>query len=113
MDLDLAGRSAVVTGGSRGIGLAIVRGLAAAGARVTVGARKSSADLDELARTGLVRVVLADLADPAGPASLIGQAGDRIDVLVNNAGGAPARTGGLPSIPDPDWHAPQHLALVP
>ena len=65
MDLDLAGRSAVVTGGSKGIGLAIVRGLAAAGARVTVGARTSSADLDELARTGQVRVVLADLADPA------------------------------------------------
>src|SRR5215469_5411517 len=99
MDLELAGRSAVVTGGSRGIGLAIVRGLAAAGARVTVGARKSSADLDELARTGQVRVVLADLADPAGPASLIGQAGDRIDVLVNNVGGAPARTGG--SCPSP------------
>jgi NAD(P)-dependent dehydrogenase (short-subunit alcohol dehydrogenase family) len=75
MDLGLAGRNAVVTGGSKGIGLAIVRGLAAAGARVTVGARKSSADLDELARTGQVRVVLADLADPAGPASLIGQAG--------------------------------------
>ena len=51
MDLDLAGRSAVVTGGSKGIGLAIVRGLAAAGARVIVGSRKSSADLDELART--------------------------------------------------------------
>jgi NAD(P)-dependent dehydrogenase (short-subunit alcohol dehydrogenase family) len=67
MDLGLAGRGAVVTGGSKGIGLAIVRGLAAAGARVTVGARKSSADLDELARTGQVQVVLADLADPAGP----------------------------------------------
>ena len=99
MDLDLAGRSAVVTGGSKGIGLAIVRGLAAAGARVTVGARKSTADLDELARTGQVQVVLADLADPEGPASLIAQAGDRIDVLVNNVGGAPARTGG--SCPSP------------
>jgi NAD(P)-dependent dehydrogenase (short-subunit alcohol dehydrogenase family) len=112
MDLDLAGRSAVVTGGSRGIGLAIVRGLAAAGARVTVSARTSSADLDELARTGQVRVVLADLADPAGPASLIGQAGDRIDVLVNNAGGAPARTGGFLSITDADWHATIELDLM-
>jgi len=112
MDLDLAGRSAVVTGGSKGIGLAIVRGLAAAGARVTVGARKSSTELDELARTGDVRVVLADLADPAAPASLIEQAGDRIDVLVNNVGGAPARTGGFLSITDADWLATIELNLM-
>ena len=112
MDLGLAGRNAVVTGGSKGIGLAIVRGLAAAGAQVTVGARKSSADLELLARTGQVRHVLADLADPAGPASLIGQAGDRIDVLVNNVGGAPARTGGFLSITDADWHATIELDLM-
>ena len=49
--------------------------------------------------------MLADLADPAGPASLIGEAGDRIDVLVNNVGGAPARTAGFLSITDADWHA--------
>src|SRR5260370_19476477 len=104
MDLDLAGRSAVVTGGSRGIGLAIVRGLAAAGARVTVGARTSSAGLDELARTGQVRVVLADLAGPAGPASLIGQAGDPIDGLVNNAGRPPPRPRGMLSTPHSDRH---------
>ena len=112
MDLGLAGRRAVVTGGSKGIGLAIVRGLAAAGVQVTVGARKSSADLDNLARNGRVRVVLADLADPAGPASLIAQAGDRIDVLVNNVGGAPARTGGFLSITDADWHATIELDLM-
>src|SRR5512142_2416785 len=79
---------------------------------VTPGARKSSADLDELAGTGQVRVVLADLADPAGPASLIEQAGDRIDVLVNNVGGAPARTGGFLSITDADWHATIELDLM-
>jgi len=112
MDLDLAGRGAVVTGGSKGIGLAIVRGLAAAGARVTVGARKSSAELDELARTGQVQVVPTDLADPDGPASLIAQAGDRIDVLVNNVGGAPARTGGFLSITDAEWHATIELDLM-
>ena len=112
MDLGLAGCSAVVTGGSKGIGLAIVRGLAAAGAQVTVGARKSSADLDELARTGQVQVVLTDLADPAGPASLITKAGNQIDVLVNNVGGAPARTGGFLSITDEDWRATIELDLM-
>ncbi len=112
MDLGLAGRNAVVTGGSKGIGPALVRGLAAAGAQVIVGARESSAGLDELARTGQVQIVQADLADPAGPAALVEQAGERIDVLVNNVGGAPARTGGFLSITDADWHATIELDLM-
>ena len=67
MDLDLKGRSAVVTGASRGIGLAIVRALAEAGAQVIAGSRGSSAELDDLVRTGPVRSLTVDLADPAGP----------------------------------------------
>jgi NAD(P)-dependent dehydrogenase (short-subunit alcohol dehydrogenase family) len=103
MDLGLSGRTAIVTGASRGIGLAVTRGLVAEGVHVTAGARQSSAELDELAGTGVVRVVEADLAEPEGPARLVGAAGDRIDILVNNVGSAPARPGGFGEITDKDW----------
>ncbi len=56
MDLGLAGKTAAVTGGSKGIGLAVLGGLASAGAHVVTGAQRSSADLDELTRTGDVEV---------------------------------------------------------
>jgi NAD(P)-dependent dehydrogenase (short-subunit alcohol dehydrogenase family) len=112
MDLGLSGKTAVVTGASKGIGLAVVRGLAAGGAHVIAGARESSAGLDELARAGQVHTVLADLAGPSGPARLIEAAGERIDILVNNVGGAPARTGGFLSITDEDWHATIELNLM-
>lgn len=103
MDLGLTGNVAVVTGASKGIGLAIVRGLAANGAQVIAGARTSSAGLDELVRAGQVRTVQVDLTESSGPDELIGQAGHQIDILVNNVGGAPARTGGFLSITDADW----------
>jgi NAD(P)-dependent dehydrogenase (short-subunit alcohol dehydrogenase family) len=112
MDLGLKDRTAVVTGASRGIGLAIVRALAGAGAQVVAGARGSSAELDELVRTGAVRSLTVDLADPAGPARLTELAGDRIDVLVNNVGSAPARTGGFLSITDENWDASIRLNLM-
>jgi NAD(P)-dependent dehydrogenase (short-subunit alcohol dehydrogenase family) len=112
MDLGLAGKTAVVTGASKGIGLAVVRGLAEGGAHVVAGARESSAGLDELARGGQVQIVLADLAAPSGPARLIEAAGPRIDILVNNVGGAPLRTGGFLSITDEDWHATIELNLM-
>ena len=112
MDLGLSGRTAIVTGASRGIGLAVVRGLVAEGVGVTAGARRSSAELDELAGTGMVRVVQVDLADPGGPARLVAAAGDRIDILVNNVGSAPARPAGFGEITDEDWQASLTLNLM-
>jgi NAD(P)-dependent dehydrogenase (short-subunit alcohol dehydrogenase family) len=112
MNIDLSGRSAVVTGASRGIGLAVTRVLASSGAHVTAGARKSSAELDELAADGGVRVVEADLAAAGGPASLVAAAGDRVDILVNNVGSAPARTGGFLAVTDEEWLATLNINLM-
>ena len=112
MSIDFTGHNAVVTGASRGIGLAVTRGLAAAGARVTAGALHSSADLDKLADSYAVTPVEVDLAAPGGPAELIARAGGGIDILVNNVGGAPPRTGGFLSITDEDWLAAININLM-
>ena len=99
MDLfDLSGKSAVVTGGSRGIGLMIARGLLEAGARVYISSRKADACAAaerDLTRYGMVAAVPADLSSEAGCLQLaeeIGQREQSLSVLVNNAGatwGAP------------------------
>jgi NAD(P)-dependent dehydrogenase (short-subunit alcohol dehydrogenase family) len=112
MDLRLSGQTAIVTGASRGIGLAVTRGLVAEGVRVTAGAMKTSTELDELTGAGMVRVVEVDLAHPGGPAALVAAAGDRIDILVNNVGAAPARPGGFAKITDEDWQASLILNLM-
>jgi NAD(P)-dependent dehydrogenase (short-subunit alcohol dehydrogenase family) len=112
MGAELAGRTAVVTGASKGIGLAVVNALAASGARVVAGARRTSPELAGLARAGQVEAVEVDLASPAGPAHLVAAAGERVDILVNNVGGAPARPGGFLSITDEDWLATLNLDLM-
>jgi NAD(P)-dependent dehydrogenase (short-subunit alcohol dehydrogenase family) len=112
MNIDLSGQAAVVTGASHGIGLAVTRALAANGAHVTAGALKSSADLDKLASDGAVQILETDLGGPAGPVRLVALAGDQIDILVNNVGGAPARTGGFLSITDEQWEASLNLNLM-
>ena len=66
MNVDLSGQTAVVTGASRGIGLAVTRALAGSGAHVIAGALHSSAELGKLAAEGPVTIGELDLARPAG-----------------------------------------------
>ncbi len=111
MDLGLGGRRAVVTGASRGIGLAVVRGLLEEGVDVVAAARHTSDELGALVPRG-VRVVEIDLATTDGPARLIDRAGPPIDILVNNVGNAPARTGGFLSVDDEQWQHTLDLNLL-
>jgi NAD(P)-dependent dehydrogenase (short-subunit alcohol dehydrogenase family) len=117
LDLDLRGRTAVVTGGGRGIGLAVVRACAREGMRVVAGARHvADATRTELAgsgpEAGAVTFVEVDLGHPDGPGQLVEAAGDRIDVLVNNVGSAPARTQGFLAITDEQWAATFEINLM-
>jgi NAD(P)-dependent dehydrogenase (short-subunit alcohol dehydrogenase family) len=102
MDLNLAGKVAVVTGASKGIGLAVTRALVDEGAQVIAGARSTEA-LDGI--DGVTPVAL-DLAAPDAPARLIGRAIEdhgRIDVLVNNVGAIRLRLDGFLAISDEDF----------
>src|SRR4051812_4272124 len=109
VDLGLTGKRVVVTGASRGIGLAIVRGFVAEGATVVAGARRVTPELEDLDG---VTAVAVDLADPAGPAQLVAAAGGRIDVLVNNVGIAPPRPQGFLEVTDDMWATTWNLNVM-
>ncbi|HLX87101.1 MAG TPA: SDR family oxidoreductase [Acidimicrobiales bacterium] len=96
MDLGIAGRVALVTASSAGLGRASAEALAAEGARVVVSSRNQErlhAAEEELRRSGAdVLAVAADVTDPATPAALVDAAVDRfgrLDIVVANAGGPP------------------------
>ncbi len=114
MQLELEGKVAVVTGASQGIGLAVATALAAEGAHVVAGARKSSDELDALVASGSTKSVVIDLSTPSGPADLaaVALARGAIDILINNVGGAHPRVGGFLSITDEDWAATMNLNLM-
>jgi 3-oxoacyl-[acyl-carrier protein] reductase len=84
--MTLAGKTAVVTGGSRGIGRAIVRRLAADGARVVFSYRQDKTAADALARElGDAVAVRADQEDLASIEALFEPVAGGLDILVNNA----------------------------
>jgi 3-oxoacyl-[acyl-carrier protein] reductase len=96
----LEGKTALVTGGSRGIGHAIAAELARAGAQVVVGFNSGADEAAVVAAEIGGRAVQADVSSAAGAAKLIEEAGD-LDILVNNAG--VTRDGLLARMSDEDW----------
>src|SRR5205807_6902043 len=96
----LEGKTALVTGGSRGIGRAIALELAGAGASVTLSYRSGKDEAEEVAREAGGRAVQADVSDPEEAKRLVADAGD-LDILVNNAG--VTRDGVLARMSDDDW----------
>jgi 3-oxoacyl-[acyl-carrier protein] reductase len=103
MDLGLADKAYLVTGGSRGLGFATARALVAEGAKVVVASRDEASvtrAAEELGCTG----VTADLSDPAAPAALVErcvQAYGRIDGALVSVGGPPA--GDSLGLTDDQW----------
>jgi len=98
----LEGKTALVTGASRGIGRAIAAELASAGAAVVLGYRSSKGEAEALASDIGARAVEADVSSPGDAARLVEEAGD-VDILVNNAG--VTRDGLLARMSDDDWRA--------
>jgi NAD(P)-dependent dehydrogenase (short-subunit alcohol dehydrogenase family) len=103
----VAGKTAVVTGGSRGVGLMIARGLVEAGADVVISSRKLEpleAAAAELAEIGKCTAVQADLSSQEGAVALaaaVRDRFDRLDILVNNAGASWGEP--IDSYPDKAW----------
>jgi len=96
----LEGKTALVTGASRGIGRAIATELAGAGASVVVGYRSGADEGEALAQEIGGRAIQADVSTPGDAKRIVEEAGD-LDILVNNAG--ITRDGVLARMSDDDW----------
>jgi 3-oxoacyl-[acyl-carrier protein] reductase len=98
----LEGKTALVTGASRGIGRAIAQELARAGATVVIGYRSGADEAAALASEIDAQAVQADVSNVDEAKRLVSEAGD-VDILVNNAG--LTRDGVLARMSDDDWRA--------
>ena len=107
---EFAEKRALVTGGSKGMGEAIVRRLIAAGGRVATTARSPMQRPD-----GLALFVEADLATPDGVARVFREVSERfngLDILINNVGGSTAPSGGFAVLSDDEWQRALDLNLL-
>ena len=110
-DLELADRRALVTGGTRGVGAAVVDALRSAGAQVVTTARSAPAQPVQG-----VRYVAADLSTAEGAASvadLVLKELGGVDILVNVLGGSSAPGGGFAALDDAEWSKEFRQNLMP
>ncbi|MFH8775794.1 SDR family NAD(P)-dependent oxidoreductase [Streptomyces sp. NPDC017958] len=113
MDLQLKDKVAVVTGASKGIGLAIADAFAREGAHVVTGSRSVTPELEALHEGYGVTAVTVDLSTPDRPDTLVRLAADqygRVDILVNNLGTATSRPSFL-DIDDAEWQRIFNMTL--
>lgn len=113
MDLHLSGKIAVVTGASKGIGLAVTKALVEAGAHVVAGARTRGDQLPALEERGQVSFVPVDLSLAGSAEDLVAAAAHHggIDVLINNVGRSTVHPE-FASITDADWQACWELNVM-
>ena len=106
---ELAGKRALVTGGSEGIGAAVVRHLSGAGATVVTTARRAPA------MTAAALFVEADVSTAEGVKRVVSQVHERlggVDILVSSVGGSGAPTGGFAVLTDEEWQRALDLNLL-
>lgn len=109
-NLELTGRRALVTGGTKGIGQAVAAKLREAGATVLITARTRGADFDD------DDFVAADITTVAGCASIVDAVRDRfggIDIITHVVGGSSAPAGGFAVLDDTEWRRALDLNLFP
>jgi NAD(P)-dependent dehydrogenase (short-subunit alcohol dehydrogenase family) len=109
-DITLEGKTALVTGGTKGIGKAIADRLARAGARVVVTARTRPSEGDEKHH-----FIAADMASPEGTATVVKEVTEKfgvVDILIDNVGGLTSPGGGFSTLTDEHWENDLRLNLL-